>query len=152
MQQQQVESLWPVIKEKPDVVPPVRLLRQQADLFTDMMQHMMVAQVNTTTVADASSFSNMAKGTSTQMSHLLNIRVPSLGNYSFTVLEMVHDPKQLYPIRIIDKFSGKSSKSSNIVYDEKDAIEVLKKILGAADLQNAISSLLAQVKYLGSPN
>ncbi len=60
---------------------------------------------------------------------------------------MVHDNVHLYPVQVYDTI--RDQKNDNINNDE-ELREVLRNILGSDELNAAISSLLAQVKFYSS--
>jgi hypothetical protein len=65
----------------------------------------------------------------------LEIVVPTLNNYSYTILEAIHDPATLYPVTVL-----------NVKCHDQAEFELeVEKILSSARVRNVISSLKSQV-------
>lgn len=129
---QQWENLWPATLGKMDLVPPVQILTKQAEYFNEMMQNVLVAEVKSVHIDFLET-----------ISHSLVIKVPALGNYNAKVLEMNHDPIKLYPVTIADQIGKRDNR--NLV-SEKEVLEVLKSILRSKEMNEMVSSLLAQTR------
>jgi hypothetical protein len=130
---QQWENLWPDTLGKIDVVPPVQILTKQAEYFNAMMQNVLVAEVTSNNFFDEKFKGNIA--------HHFSIKAPALGNYNATILTMNHDALTLYPVNIVDQVSKRQYMALD---SEKKVLEALKSILRSQEMDQVVSSLLAQ--------
>lgn len=133
---QQWENLWPDTLGKIDVLPPVQILTKQAEYFNGMMQNILVAEVSTFNISNAGD-------TKSNISHHFSIKAPALGNYNATILVMDHDPLKLYPVTVVDHINRKRY---NTIADENDLVDTLRSILGSKEVNQVVSSLLAQTR------
>lgn len=136
---QELENLWPSTLGRlrlPSL--PVHILDKQAEYFNSMMQNILIAGIRSR---------ETVLNNKPVIIHELRVSAPYLGSYSLTILRMVHDNVHLYPVQVYDTI--RDQKSDNIDNDN-ELREVLRSILGSEELNAAISSLLAQVKFYSS--
>jgi hypothetical protein len=120
------QSLWKI----PDVShlrPPVIILKEQASSLANETQGVLVGEVRTLPTSNQSN-----------MQFTLDIVVPSLNSYRFTVLQ-INQPLTMYPLSVLP-FYGSNSQ----INDETQLTTALADILSSDQMQRVISSLLTQ--------
>lgn len=141
---QEPQNLWPSNLGDIQKSTPVEILAKQADFFNAMMQNVLEANI----------ISRIQEGhwsESAQIAHDLRIKAPSLSNYTLTILSIYHDPVKLYPVRIEDKIrSYEQIPAEKWINTEDEITDTLKGIFGSKEMNETVSSLLAQAKYSGS--
>jgi len=136
---EQVANLWPEYIGNIEISAPVQILAKQAEYFNGMMQNVLVATVDPH-IAQESTLEG-----ETVLVNELRIRVPSLGNYSLTVLRMKHSAIKPYPVSIYNAITDK--KVEREITEEKELVSALKNIFSSKELNEAISAILSQVKH-----
>jgi hypothetical protein len=147
---QQGESLWPPTLGKINVLPPVQILAEQAQHFNSMMQNVLVAKVTSYQEAKYApgSVGNNVIGSvhvGNELRYRLQVHVPSL-KYVLDVLTLIpHSTVKPYPVTLQDTIRDKAFTK---LRDQESLIGTLREILSSQELNETISSLLSQIKYL----
>jgi len=126
-----------------------RSLAEQAEHFNSMMQNVLVAKV---TSYQESKYAPGAVGNIISSVHVgnelryrLQVHVPSL-KYVLEVLSMIPQTTvKPYPVTLQDTIRGKEFTK---LRDQESLISTLREILNSQELNETISSLLSQIKYL----
>jgi hypothetical protein len=128
----QIPNLWPENIGTTNIVMPKRILEQQADFLSMMTKNRIVANVET-------SQGRMQKNDENVMIHEFNVNAPSMGNYQFTLLRVIHN-FNIYPLRVYDALAEESTE----VDTEPQLLETLAVIFASRKTQNAINAIIAQ--------
>jgi hypothetical protein len=122
------ENLWPTEIEKiPDLRTPLTLLKEQASVLGDMTGRTVLGEVETHVMAiDINPFH-----------HTFYLRVPSLDNYRYELLEVSHDVR-LYPAQV------RAAGVSRQVSSEDELKETLKGIFSSGETRNVLTGLVNQ--------
>ena len=123
------KSLWGDLAPE-TLDTPVRLLKEQGTVLTQMTRGVLVCEVSPRPGSDAYAFI-----------HDLVIRVPSLNNYHITLVT-IFQPLKIYPTRLLDRVLGRSQECP----DYAAFSTALEKVLGGTEIKQAVASLLAQAK------
>jgi|GEM_PF-1252965 len=146
---QQVDNLWPEYLGNIEISAPVQILAKQAEYFNGMMQNVLVATVDSHIWESNAVWEGNAAyggGKEIELAHELKIKMPSLGNYSLTVLRMRHNAIKPYPVYLYNAITGQETKKG--IGGEEELVHALRNIFNSGELNQAISTLLAQVKFL----
>ena len=84
------KSLWPEDLFENEPVAPVAILREQAGFLSESAGGKVLGKVST----------EWADSYSSEVAHLFRLEVPDLGNYTFDLFKLRHNPHQLYPVGI----------------------------------------------------
>jgi len=126
-------DLWPADFGKASDVPPIVVLREQADLLSKKTTGEILGEVTT--------------GTSGQdINHWFYLVVPRLDNYRYHLLTVKHSVG-LYPAEILSIPSNTRFTSTK----ESQFIEHLRDILNNPDTKRVVASLVQQAKASGEP-
>lgn len=121
------KNLWGNLDEFDLVQTPVGVLKEQAHILTDHTGGRLVGVVITRELGES-------------LVHSLNIRVPTLNNYEYTLLEIQH-PVDLYPARILANPSGKLYECG----DETAFLDAVESVLSSTETKKILSRLLSQI-------
>lgn len=127
------EDLWPAEFGTLDVVPPISILKEQAELITAKSKGNIVGRVWT---------SKYEKG----FAHELNLIAPLLDSYAYRLLVAAHTI-DLYPVEISAevvhrRFTCKSPEEFSLA---------LKEIFGSDNTKRVVAAILAQTDALVAP-
>jgi hypothetical protein len=123
-------NLWGDLSSLETVRTPKAILQEQADLLTKATGGLLVGKVYDL-------FSLAGKG---RFRYDLDVVVPALNNYRYTVLTVDH-PLELYPLVLsTDRSPGAVTLATAEEFEAQ-----LAKILGAPELRSALSHLVSQV-------
>lgn len=123
---EKIPNLWPADFGQAGTVPPVVILREQADNLTSMTNGVIEGRVSTT--KDKHRFF-----------HNLQLCVPSLDEYTFGLLHVVHGIP-VYPADIVFEEG-----TVTIARSQEGFIQALRTILSSDGTKAVIRDLLAQV-------
>jgi hypothetical protein len=133
------EDLWPSDLGLETIVTPVSILRTQANLLGERTRGMLVGEVQTWTTGDI-------------VRHALNVVVPALDNYKYTLLK-VHHPVMLYPVFVdeepvpygrIRMISQIGTPDGFALKDEDALREWLRETLARQETKQILAHLYAQ--------
>jgi hypothetical protein len=122
------KSLWGDLSDLEIVRTPKEILKEQADALTEATEGVLVGRVDA------------AAGPGGSFSNELNVLVPRLNNYTYTILTATHkiDP---YPVRVLVNTTQRYATCE----DEQNFINVLEAILSSKEVKHVLSRLLSQV-------
>jgi hypothetical protein len=123
-------DLWPDEFGAGNLTPPVKILRTQAEALTKKTNGAIVASVLTTKQGE-------------QLRHEFMLEVPSLDNYMYSLLFVVHKVTP-YPLTLNGHGRGWIE-----CKDEARLLIVLKEIFTSEETRNIVGSLLAQAEAEG---
>jgi len=134
-----MDNLWPedIFDNSIKIRPPVQILKEQASIFNERSKKIVVAEVVSVHITDASKFGFMFK-----------IKAPALNNYSFSLFYVIHKI-ELYPVSLtIDeefyKGNGGELKKDSMASDEQEFNAILRDVFTSQKLKKIISAILAQ--------
>ena len=122
-----MQDLWPDDFGKFTVVPPVVILREQADLLGKKTKGLITAEVR--------SYED-----NKQFRHKFYLVVPTLGNYSYLLLSAAHDIR-LYPAGLLDSSTDTSYECNS----EQEFIVRLRAILATEQTKQIVGAILSQI-------
>jgi hypothetical protein len=129
-------DLWPKDFGSGSLTPPVKILREQATLLTKKTRGAIVASVMT------------HKDDATLNHHFL-LEVPSLDNYTYSLLEVYHQIS-FYPLKLNAHGRGWVECA-----DQENFLHVLKEVFNSDETRIIVESLLGQAmhdeEYQSSP-
>src|SRR5580704_14983057 len=126
---QMPENLWGDLSNFEIVRTPKAILKEQADLLTQATSGVLEGAVN----EEESSIKDFR--------YDLDIRVPTLNRYIYTVLSVHHD-LELYPARV----RSSSPRVDQECDDEPKFAEVIGFILSSKEIRHILSRLISQSK------
>jgi hypothetical protein len=119
------ESLWGAIAEPALVQSPLFIIREQAGILTTATNGELFGQV-------------IAVGTHQCVAaYGLDIVVPALENYTYSVAQLEFPPAHFYPATLRDS----TRQTVHEVKDEQAFRAALREVLGSAQLRQVISKL-----------
>lgn len=121
------KNLWGNLENIEKVKTPVGILREQGALLTEATSGILEGKVNL----------HISYGT---LSADLNIVAPALDNYSYEIVSLSYNPKQLYPVSVGSTFMVQYEECKT----EESFYKVLEKILSSPKVQKIIQSLISQ--------
>jgi len=126
------KSLWGDLSDLETVPTPKSILLEQATYLTEATDNLLVGIIDDQdTTAHGGEFI-----------YELNVQVPALNNYSFTLARVLHNI-DLYPVVVYSSIAlEKPAQCSN----EDDFKRTLSDILSSGEVKKILSSLLSQVK------
>jgi hypothetical protein len=124
------ENFWGDLSELEIVRTPKNILMEQANFLTNATDGLLIGQVND----ERTGFPVFR--------YSLDVRVPGLSNYIFTVLSIAHY-LELYPVEVYLTFKRETMTECE-TQDEFESL--LKEILASKDVRLILSRLLSQVK------
>lgn len=145
-----VHDLWPDIQAVP-IVPPIAVLRQQAQLLAEKTGGLLRGEVTSATlpgvrrstpsVTNAAEMLLSATGTAVDLVHTFHIVAPALSNYRYSLLSVRHDYR-LYPAVV-------SYLPNATVYEVSSSEEFesrLRELFGHEETLRVLGSLLVQIQ------
>lgn len=125
-----IKNLWGNLPLEDNIRTPYVILKEQASLLTESTNGLLVGEVSQEAAPDNSGLIST-----------LEILVPSLNNYSISILS-IERPIMLYPAKVI----GIIKDSSQECQTEEELERALAKILSGQPVKRIISGLLAEIK------
>jgi len=143
-----IGGFWPT-DIKPDIQPPLAILKPRAAELTQLTKGILVGQISTLTDKDQ-----------TWLFHNLDAVVPALKNFRQRLVTVKHQIKMIYPafvdaeifekplsreflhLRVPDPF-GPPPKQRNEASTDEELIELLKIALNSAQMKSTLVSLIA---------
>lgn len=122
------QNPWERLRHKAsEIVPPIVILKEQAQLLTGASEGVIQGEVS----------SNSSSNT---FVHYFIARVPSMNNYSVTLLQIQHS-LTLYPVNV----DGPMWRNAAIRCATKDELTAaIVRLLSEGSVQETVSALLAQ--------
>lgn len=120
------KNLWGDLSKLKTVRSPKAILQEQGDHLTGATGGMLVGNVD-------------ARGTGRAFVYDLDIKVPVLNNYIYTILTIEHGVT-LYPVEVRTKESSPPRKC----VDEQEFEKAIESILGSKYVQLIVARLLSQ--------
>ncbi len=128
-----IEDLWPDDLVNVENPLPKEILIEQANYLRSKTQNILIGEVVT-------SFKVVYKEKNKVFEHDFILKVPSMGNYQFTLLKVVHG-FSIYPLTIYNELDERETTA----YSEKEFKYELANILGSSLVRNAIGSLIGRI-------
>ena len=122
------ENLWGTLPDVSQLRTPVEILNEQATVLTGLTHGVLQGSVD-------------ARGGTDKLAVDLDIVVPALGGYSFTILTVTHGVR-FYPATVQYYPANVTYSASN----DSQFVEILKGCLGSKEVREVIASLLLQAK------
>jgi hypothetical protein len=120
---------WERLKQKAaELIPPVVVLREQAQLLTEATEGVIQGEVETSEAGGGG------------LRHDLVIRVPSMNNYKVVLLYAIH-PAVLYPVNVDAPSRSAPAKRCN---NKDELSQGVVDILSEDASQKLVTALLAQ--------
>lgn len=124
------EGYWAIPDETTISRAPGAILKEQAAALREM------------TKGELNGIITVAPAPSGQMGYRLVVTVPALNNYSYVVLMVQYPLLSIWPASIVSNVTDETAEAEN----EVEFNELLRKILGSAEMQRVIGALRAQVR------
>jgi hypothetical protein len=124
------EGFWLIPDETTISRAPAAILKEQATALREM------------TKGELNGVITNAPAPPGQMAYRLGIMVPALNNYSYVVLIVQYPLLSIWPALIESNVTNEKAEAEN----EVKFNDVLRKILGSAEMQRVIGALRAQVR------
>jgi hypothetical protein len=121
------KSLWGDLSDLEIVRTPKEILKEQAEALTEATEGVLVGRVD-------------ASGPANNFSYELNVVVPRLNNYTYTIVTATHQI-DLYPVRVYVNTTQRWQSCEN----EQNFVSVLEAILSSKEVKRILSRLLSQV-------
>lgn len=131
------ESLWPKI-ESITVDSPIRILKEQADLFNEQMKGLLWCTLKRVQKSDTildRSYDYIAE---------LIITSPALPGFRLELVETKYLVAEAYPCEVINCIVEKHQKSGKKAENAKDFKNILKFTLNSPQIISALQNMLAQ--------
>jgi hypothetical protein len=139
-------DLWPDLMLLPDKKAPVVLLREQAGLLSDKTNGLILGQVDK---SKSNAVRVGGKLKIVEFCYKFYLVAPALDNYRYKLFEIGHDIG-LYPVgfNIEDEIKKEISPdgSEPLAKDEREYLEILKKIFNCSKTKTIIFAILSQLK------
>jgi len=129
-----IQNLWPQDFENVEIVMPKTILIQQAEFLGETTQQVVKGEVATNQVVNNNDLSDMG------VIHELNIVAPALQNYKFTLIKVLHNMRQVYPLTLFYKIKDVKVKISS----EAEFIDKLGELFSDPETVKIIRTLIAQ--------
>ncbi len=129
-----IDNVWPSnFNINNTITPPKNILNKQVEYFNESHQGLLTAQLGLKQDISAAGTAYFVIS--------LSIKAPTLGNYSFLLLNLEHNIN-LYPCSISDTLNGKPYTN---LQNEEDVLNALREIFNSASTIKAIGTLKAQL-------
>jgi hypothetical protein len=148
-------DLWPEITPTTTIVPPVSILREQAELLAKKTKGLVIGEITSATSEPERQpydtvymFDPLAPlsgvprpGKPKNFEHTFTIRVPALDDYRYELLTVTHG-LEFYPLKV--RFlPGRQAYSAE---SEEQYVALLQTLFARQETVNVLRSLLAQVQ------
>ncbi|MEQ8999333.1 MAG: hypothetical protein RID53_22770 [Coleofasciculus sp. B1-GNL1-01] len=146
-----IKDLWGDLPSAETIRTPYTILKEQASILTEKTNGLLVGEVKFGDVKSSPQFfpgrREVLVDPDSQETRLfvayLRIKVPSLNNYTYSVLKIQYSLTDLYPV-LVTSFAAAEDRECECK-SEAEYENALGKILSSSDVKRVISSLLAQV-------
>jgi hypothetical protein len=128
-------GFWAIPQELGLPRPPVSFLNEQAAALGESTRGTLLGVVRSGQVYHA------------KFTYTLEINVPILNNYRYSVLAITHGLVPMYPILLRSDVTNETEEIEN----EEKFIEALRKILSSTEMQRVVGVLLAQTRAVLPP-
>ena len=141
------KNLWGDLSELQVVPGPRGILQEQAQALTEATNGVLVGRVSATASGNyfrtgAEAISDGLSGSVNEINNFnsfgfnLDVKIPTLNNYVYTVLSITH-PLELYPVRVLASKPRVDVSCEN----EQDFVVALQSILRSEELRNVLARL-----------
>ncbi|MEM9543420.1 MAG: hypothetical protein AAGA60_28495 [Cyanobacteria bacterium P01_E01_bin.42] len=134
------ESLWGEIPTSENLRTPYTILQEQASILSESTQGLLLGEVVPMPYTNRPYLS--LSPNQRQFYGVLRIKVPSLTNYTYSLLEVEY-PIQTYPI-FVRNLAGEDDKYE--CEDEEGFKAAVKDILSSDEVRQVIAILLSQIQ------
>ena len=126
-----IVNLWPKdLGSNATITMPKEILLQQANFLSEMAKNIIVGEVRS---------NQGVSGNEKVIVHELIVKAPSIGNYQFTLLRVMHN-YNIYPISVFDALKEEDLQAAT----EEEFIAILAEVFNSSQTKNAITGLIAQ--------
>lgn len=123
----QSENLWGDLSDLALVRTPKSLLKEQGDYLTKATNGLLIGVVHEESTVD-------------NFWYDLNVKVPTLNNYVYTILSLRHGI-ELYPTNVMSRSLPEAEQCN----DEEELKQIISKVLSSNDVRYVLSRLKSQV-------
>lgn len=129
---EKIKNLWPDDLGNIKITMPKEILIQQGNYISEMTKNLILAEVKTD--------QSVLQGTDEKvMVHRFTLKAPTMGNYSFNLLRVMHN-FSIYPVTVWNGLTEVKTIANN----EEEFMAVIASIFSSNETRNAISSMIAQ--------
>jgi hypothetical protein len=132
-----IKNLWPDdLLKGSDMLLPITILQEQARFLNEMTRNIVIATVDTRTVAIA--IGKNSNETKPGILHTLKIVAPAIGSYDFELARLVQEELLPYPLRIFaplteQKFEINNSEELEFalskIFNDKKTIATIQSLI-----------------------
>jgi len=133
-----VQNLWGDLPEVGAQKTPAQILREQADLLTQMSRGAVQGKVEPMAPAEVNGY---------ELGYRLNIVASALNFYSVSILEVTH-PVTLYPVYVRSELDPTYRRQAP---DEESFVSALRKVLSSLEVRKVLSALILQTNSSATP-
>lgn len=127
-----IKNLWPKDLGKSEITMPKEVLLEQARFLSKQTKNVVIGEIKTD--------QGVLHGTDQKvMVHRFQIKAPSMGNYEFSLLRVMHN-FAVYPIAIWNGLTEEKVTADS----EDEFMQYLSQIFSSSEVRNAIGSMVAQ--------
>lgn len=129
---EKIKNLWPDDLANVKITMPKEILLQQGNYISELTKNLIVADVKTD--------QGVLQGTDEKvMVHRFILKAPTMGNYSFNLLRVMHN-FGIYPVTVWNGLTEEKTIAEN----EEEFMQIIGAIFSSNETRNAISSIIAQ--------
>lgn len=142
----QSESFWPDDLFKEKLVAPVQILKEQARHLSTASGRSILGKVVTSRVSQGGygGYDRHEDDDTADVAHVFQLEVPGLGDYTFDLLQIRHQPRSLYPV-FIDFYLDKERRDVECS-NEDEFRNVMKNIFSSQETVSVVRTLRAQTE------
>jgi hypothetical protein len=141
------KDLWGDLPSAETIRTPYTILKEQASILTEKTKGLLLGEVKLSPQIEYINRFGELVDQEKQQSQLfvafLRIQVPSLNNYTYSVVKIQYPIPQLYPVLVTSLASAEDRECD--CANEAEFENFLGKILSSSDVKRVISTLLAQI-------
>lgn len=141
------KDLWGDLPSAETIRTPYTILKEQASILTEKTDGLLIGEVKMSPQIEypgiIKSLVDQERQQSQSFVAFLRIKVPSLNNYTYSVLKIQYPLPDLYPV-LVTSFVAAEDRECECA-TEAEFENALGKVLSSSDVKRVISGLLAQV-------
>lgn len=141
------KDLWGDLPSAETIRTPYTILKEQASILTEKTNSLLIGEVKMSPQIEypgiIKSLVDQERQQSQSFVAFLRIKVPSLNNYTYSVLKIQYPLPDLYPV-LVTSFVAAEDRECECA-TEAEFENALGKVLSSSDVKRVISGLLAQV-------
>ncbi len=130
-----IKNLWGDLPVEKNIRTPYIILKEQASILTEATNGILVGNVLKKANDDESN---------PQVTCVLEIKVPSINNYSISIVGLLYPMLTIYPAKIMNIV--KDTIVNDNCQNEESIHEFLGKILSSEEVRRIISALLNEAR------